>query len=274
MMTPPSPLRLAIAQIPMAWELDDNLHAMLRALRLAHAQGARLCAFSELALTGFHRRIAEGAQPQRLAPAQAQLHALAAELGVALAYGVPTFGADGERFNSHLFVEANGEPAGVVSKNGLTAPEATFFQRGHTRPVFMFCGLRCTAVICREIEDFEPVTRQLAGSGVQLILWPGQMRPDPAKTVVDPPEHVQDALRLAPATGAFIVQTNWPNALNRPQESRFTGHSACVSPTGELLFRLPREGFGVGVFTLGEAAVRWLPWPDDPTAAACILGTP
>lgn len=251
--------RMAIAQIPMHWELDDNLAAMRHAMHVAHDQGAALCAFAELAVTGFHRRIAEGALPERVGPAVAELQALAARLGVAAAFGVPTFGANGERFNSHLFVDAQGGLAGCVAKNGLTAPEATFFQAGSERPVFPVCGLAGTAVICREIEDFEPVTRQLAGTGVRLILWPGQMRPDPAKPAIDPPEHVRDAQALAHATSAYIVQTNWPNALNRPEEGEYAGESACIGPNGRLLFRLPRRGLGLGVFNLGDEAVTWLP---------------
>ena len=273
--TPAAGLRLAVAQIPMYWELRDNLAAMRRAMHVARDHGAALCAFAELAVTGFHRRIAEGALPERVGPAVAELQALAARLGMAAAFGVPTFGkngnevdgagagagadAEGGRFNSHVFVDAQGRLVGCVAKNGLTAPEATFFDAGRERPVFPVCDLVGTAVICREIEDFEVVTRQLAGTGVQLILWPGQMRPDPAKPVADPPGHVRDAQAMARATNAFIVQTNWPNALNRPEESQNTGHSACISPEGRLLFRLPRQGLGVGVFDLGDETVTWLP---------------
>jgi hypothetical protein len=57
------------------------------------------------------------------------------------------------------------------------------------------------------------------------------------------------------------VQTIWPNALNRPEESARTGHSACIAPDGELLFRLPMQGYGVGVFTLGDRHYRWHPVP-------------
>lgn len=37
------------------------------------------------------------------------------------------------------------------------------------------------------------------------------------------------------------------------------GHSACIAPTGELLFRLPREGRGVVVFALGSHEFAWHP---------------
>lgn len=270
--------RIAIAQVPMHWELAANVLAMKHAMQLAHAQGAGLCAFAELALTGFHRRIVEWAKPELVGPAVAEVQAAAASLGLAVAFGAPTFGglgdglsdgrigghaAGAQRFNSHLFVSGTGALAGVVRKVGLTAPEATFFAPGVGRPVVRLAvgegTLACTAVICREVEDHEAVVGALAGSGVELILWPGQMRPDPAKPPQDPPAHVVQAQALARATGAWVVQTNWPNALNRPEESAHAGHSACIAPSGELLFRLPVQGFGVGVFTLGKRSFEWCP---------------
>jgi predicted amidohydrolase len=256
---PPLNLRIAIAQIPMHWELAANVQSMKRAMAVAKADGAYLVAFSELAITGFHRRIVEWAKPEIIGSAIAELQHTVAALGIAAVFGAPTFAASGERFNSHLFVAASGALVGTVSKAGLTEPEATFFSRGSSRPTFGLGEVVCSAVICREIEDHAHVVDQLANTGVQVLFWPGQMRPDPAKPVQDPPEYVAQAQSLAVATGAYIVQTNWPNALNRPEESENTGHSACVAPTGELLFRLPMQGFGVGSFTLGQRAYSWYP---------------
>lgn len=254
--------RLAIAQIPMHWEIADNVGTMKAAMHAAKAEGACLCAFPELAVTGFHRRIVEHAQPALVAPAVAELQATAARLALAVAFGAPTFGDSGERYNSHLLVEADGSLAAVVPKNGLTDPEATFFARGTTRPVARIGGIDCSAVICREVEDLQDVSRQLQGQGAAVLLWPGQMRPDPAKPVQDPPAHVVQAQALAAELGACVVQSNWPNALNRPEESAGTGRSACISAAGELLFRLPPQGFGTAVFTLGERHFAWIPLGD------------
>jgi len=252
-------MRIAIAQIPMHWELDANLHEIKRAMHMTRGEGAVLCAFSELALTGFHRRIGEWAKPELVLPALDELRELAARLGLAIALGAPSFSVAGAPLNSHVLIDESGAVVATVAKIGLTAPEATFFQPGTSRPVAVLAGARCTAVICREIEDHDSVVGQLAGTGVRLILWPGQMRPDPAKPVQDPPAHVVQAQTMARAVNAFVVQTNWPNALNRPEESEHTGHSACISPTGELLFRLPKQVFGIGLFTLGERAYEWRP---------------
>jgi omega-amidase len=250
---------MVIAQIPMHWEMRDNVDSMKRALEVARNDGATLCAFPELAVTGFHRRIVDWAKPELSEPAVDELRAAAAAFGVSAAFGAPTYSPDGTRFNSHLFVGSDGSLVGRVSKIGLTAPEATFFAPGTDRPTLVFSGLNCSAVICREIEDSEQVLPQLQGKDVELIFWPGQMRPDPAKPVREPPEHVAQAQELARLTAAYVVQSNWPNALNRPEESENTGHSACIAPTGELLFRLPKEGYGIAVFNLGERVFRWHP---------------
>ena len=240
----------------MHWTVDGNLSEMVSAMRLAKREGAEACVFPELALPGFHREIVSLAKPHLIGPAIESLQAECASLSIAIALGAPTFDEAGLR-NSYLFLSSAGERLAVIHKSGLTAPEATFFVRGTERPVTGFCGLRTSAVICREIEDEDQVCSQLQNHGSQLLLWPGQMRPDPDKPSSDPPEHVVQAQALAARIGAHVVQANWPNALNRPSESADTGHSAVISPTGSLLFRAPKAQPGVAVFTLGAAEFSW-----------------
>jgi predicted amidohydrolase len=55
--------RIAIAQIAVHWTTRENVDAMCRALTVAQREGAVLFAFSELAVTGFHREIAREARP-------------------------------------------------------------------------------------------------------------------------------------------------------------------------------------------------------------------
>jgi omega-amidase len=248
---------IAIAQVAMHWTLADNLAEIERAMRLARAEGAALCAFAELAITGFHRDIVTQGVPDLVDPAVKRVAVLSAELGLAVAIGAPSFGADGARHNSHLLIDERGMLQARVHKIGLTAPEATFFQPGVDRPVATLSGLRCTAVICREVEDHGPVLEQLRADPPDLVFWPGQMRPDPDKPPATPPEHVQQAMRLAHDSGAWFLQSNWPNALNRPEESAHCGASACIAPDGTLMFRLPEQQSGVAVFTLGERRFRW-----------------
>jgi omega-amidase len=251
--------RIAIAQIAMHWHTHENVSAMRRAMDLAHARGAHLCGFSELAVTGFHRQIAREATPERVMPAVRQLAAHGASLSLGIAVGAPTFGEDGAIFNSHLLISEHGETTAEVRKRGLTAAEATFFARGASRPIGLLHGLRCSAVICREVSDLESVSADLPHGAVSLVFVPGALRQDPEKPRTEPPEYVRDIQRLAIASNAYVVQTNWPNALNRPQESVEGGGSTVASPIGEVLFRLPGQAAGLAVFDLGESVFEWHP---------------
>jgi omega-amidase len=261
-MTQQRPKTIAIGQLRMHWTIEGNMAAIISAIELAHHRGASLCVFPELAITGFHRQIVVLAKPGLIAPEISRLQAFCAQKSIAVAIGAPIFTDDGTRFNSVLFINGLGEIALTVSKIGLTPAEATFFAAGTQRPIAKIGDLRCTAVICREVEDRAEVLAQLPPGSVDLIVWPGQMRPDPDKPVSDPPGHVVQAQQIAQSTGAFMVQANWPNALNRPEESAQTGRSAVIAPNGELLFRLPEEAPGVAVFDLGARTFEW--YPDTP----------
>lgn len=251
--------RVAIAQITMHWTTAENVASMRSAMDLAHARGARLCGFSELAVTGFHRCIAREARPDVVSPAVHALQAHAATLSLGIAAGAPTFDRDGAIYNSHLLIDERGTTVATVPKRGLTDPEATFFKRGASRPIANLQGLRCSAVICREVEDLALVCSELPPGTVDLIFVPGALRQDPEKPRTDPPEYVRHIQRLAAAARAHVVQTNWPNALNRPEESVDGGGSTVASPDGELVFRLPAQAAGVGVFTLGQRHFEWHP---------------
>lgn len=250
--------RIAIAQVRMHWTIEENLREIRQAMLLASGQGAAICAFSELAVTGFHRQIVELAKPELVQPAVEEVRALSAELMLATAIGAPSFDGAGQRYITHHLIDERGCIAASVGKNGLTDPEATFFARGSGRPVGTLQGLKCSAVICREVGDLAEVSAQLPLGSADVIFVPGALRQDPDKPPSDPPPYVDDMRALALATGTWVVQTNWPNALNRPEESRDAGRSGVVSPEGELMFRLPKEASGLGVFTLGERTFEWL----------------
>ena len=128
--------------------------------------------FRPLSVTGFHRQIAREADPATVAAAVGELQSECASLSIAAAVGAPTFGEDGTKFISHLLIVERGEISAKVSKQGLTAAEGTFFQAGASRPVGRMQGLRCSAVICREVEDHEYVSRELPHGSVDLIFVP------------------------------------------------------------------------------------------------------
>ena len=210
--------RVAIAQVRMHWTLEENLDAIRKAMLLANAEGAAICAFSELAVTGIHRKIGDLAKPELVGPAVEEIRELSARLKMGTALGAPTFDSAGYMYITHHLIDEGGRITAAISKRGLTDPEATFFARGSGRPVGVVQGLKCTAVICREVCDFDQVTEDIPKSSVDLIFVPGSLRQDPDKPPSDPPPYVDDIRALAVATGSYMVKTTWPDALNRPEE--------------------------------------------------------
>jgi omega-amidase len=241
----------------MYWSGAENAGAVCRSIERAAAAHARICVFPELAVTGFHRRIAEAAKPDLVAESMRSIAATCARHSIAAAVGAPTFGEDGRIYNSQILVDERGQCAGVVEKKGLTDPEATFFARGAARPVVALQGRRCTAVICREIEDLDDVCAQIGDTAPEFIFWPGMMGPEEGAEPVDPPVHVQRAQDLARRTGAHVIQANWPLSLNYPEQSYKTGRSVVIAPSGDIEFALPPAQAGLAVFTLGDSSYAW-----------------
>jgi predicted amidohydrolase len=238
----------------MEWSGVANTQSMLRAMMQAASSGAQLCVFPELAVTGFHRQIRTEATRHLVEAHTQALRQACRDLSLAIVFGSPSFGDDGRVFNSCVFIDERGQQVGVIEKIGLTPAEETFFARGSTRTSVELLGYRTTAVLCREIDDLEELEAELPSLSPQIIFWPGMMRP-----AVDGSEstHVQHAQQLARCTGAFIIQANWPNSLNYPEESAEAGHSVVLAPRGDELIRLPMAAAGVGVFELGQAKLEW-----------------
>lgn len=265
MTNPVTALRLAVAQQAMAWTTERNVAHIVEALALAAGQGAQLCLFPELALTGFHRQIREQARPEIVEPALQQVRAACRNARIASLIGLPTFASDGGVRNSYAFIAADGELGATVHKNGLTAAEHTFFAAGVDRPVMRFSGRDCTTVMCREIEDVDAIAAQLDAAPVQLVFWPSIVGHPPG-TIAEPERAVQDlgylhrAGEFARRLNTHLVQCNWPHALNAP-ERKYQGESKAYAPDGEVLLTLPRDAAGLAVFELGAREFHWTPLP-------------
>jgi predicted amidohydrolase len=265
MMNSDTGVRMATAQQQMHWTTANNVAQIVAALGLAAEQGAGICVFPELALTGFHRGIREQGTAAVVEPAVRQVQVACCACRIACALGSPTFDVSGMVLNSYLHIDVSGDIVSTVSKNGLTPAEPTFFAPGYDRPVMQYAGRACTTVMCREIDDLEAIATQLHGDPVDLIFWPSLVGHPPG-TVHPTPEDTADlgyfkrTAALAQRLNAFVVQSNWPNALNTP-DSTYLGESRVYAPDGEILLMLPRDESGVGVFALGDRSFRWTPLP-------------
>lgn len=265
-----SALRVAIAQAPMQWTTEANLAVIEAAMHMAADRGAAICVFSELAVTGFHRQIRAEAVPEKVGPAIERIQDKCQAFGMACAVGAPTFAAAGGAiYNSYLHIDERGEIVGQVDKTGQTPAEATFFHGGRGRPVSVLQGRKTSAVLCREVEDLALVQAHLPAGAAELVFWPGAMGRAPENRDETWVDCVPLAQRLARQSKAWVVQNNWPNALNNPDspDSFHLGGSKVFSPVGELLLTLPMCTPGVATFDLGATEFVWDALPGPPNAA-------
>lgn len=237
----------------MHWTLAGNLGETLAALEVAAAAGAVGCVCTELAVTGFHRLLPELVDAAALADAEAQLRAACARLGLAAAVGLPTLGGGGEVFNSHLYINADGQEVGRVHKRGLTPSEAGFFAPGRARGWFHLGGCQVTSVLCREMLDGDGLRHELQvapGDGPRLIFWPSYIGASDAEQAALCAAYRAGARELAVALDAWVLQSNWPESLNLPGPWGF-GESVVLAPDGRCVTTLPRDAAALVVIELG-----------------------
>ena len=248
-------LRWVVAQPRMHWTLADNLAETLATLEAAAAAGAEGCVCTELALTGFHRRMPEQLDAAALAAAEADLRQACARLGLAAAVGVPTLGEGGAVFNSHLYIDAKGREVARVHKRGLTPSEASFFASGGTRSWAVLGGVLATSVLCREMLDgaaLMPELRAALPAGdvrPRVIFWPSYIGESDPEQAALCEAYRHGAQVLARELGAWVLQSNWPEGLNLPGLQGF-GASVVIAPDGERVRTLPHDAAALQVVDL------------------------
>ncbi len=234
----------------MHWTLQGNLGEILAALEAAAAAGAEGCVCTELALTGFHRRMPQLLDAQALADAEAQIRAAGQRLGIAAVVGVPTLGEGGAVFNSHLYIDATGRELGRVHKRGLTDSEATFFTRGGARGWMAIGDVWATSVLCRETLDVDRLLPELselsADARPRVIFWPSYIAESDAELCQ---AYRDGAERLARELDAWVLQSNWPEGLNEPGQRGF-GAGVVIAPGGSRMQTLPRDAAALAVIEL------------------------
>ncbi len=255
------PPRLALCQMRMHWTGDENTASIVAWMQRAADAGADIALFPELAVTGIHRRIAEAAQPALVAGWMEQVQAACQRHDIAASVGAPIFNDDGSICIAQHFLNRSGQVVGVIHKRGLTAPEATFFVPGSDRSTLRLLGHKWNAVICREFEDVEAIACEWQPDPPDIVLWPGLMRPDPAKPRTNSPAYFAQMQTFAKRCAFHVVMVNWPNALNRPEESAESGASVVISPAGKILLALPKARAGMAVFELGQTTFEWMADP-------------
>ena len=164
-------MRVALGQIVgTPGNVMANLALMERLAADAARQGGDLLLLPELFLSGYNI----GADVQRLAepldgPSAGAARDIAAEAGIAIAYGYPERAPEGV-YNSAAIIDRSGRFIANYRKTHLWGPyERAQFLPGQRSEVFELDGIRFGFMICYDI-DFPELSRGLALAGADAII--------------------------------------------------------------------------------------------------------
>jgi predicted amidohydrolase len=169
-------MRIACFQGPRDAGTPAQNLARLEAVAIqVRAEGADILIAPEMFLTGYAlgpEAVASVSEPLD-GPSVTEARRIASANGLALVFGMPERGVDGNIYNTAIAIGRNGDLLATYRKTHLYGDvDRTQFSQGSALPQpFDLGGFRTALLICYDIE-FPEVARSLALDGVQLIIAP------------------------------------------------------------------------------------------------------
>ncbi|RMQ46261.1 Carbon-nitrogen family hydrolase [Pseudomonas cichorii] len=169
-------MRIALYQCPpLPLDIAGNLLRLEQQAQAAALQKAGLLVCPEMFLTGYNigaetaRKLAQPADGM----AAARVAEIARANGIAIVYGYPELGTDGQIYNAAQLIDSHGKSLGNYRKTHLFGElDKSMFAAGKDDfPVVELNGWRLGLLICYDVE-FPENTRRLALAGAELILVP------------------------------------------------------------------------------------------------------
>ncbi|PZG28901.1 nitrilase [Spongiactinospora gelatinilytica] len=162
--------KVALCQIPVAYDPDTNLKRAVEVIDEAAAQGADLAVFPEATLTRFGSRVAESAQPLD-GPFVSGLAAAARTRGLPVIAGVFEPG-EGRVHNTTVAIDGAGVVKAAYRKihlfDAFTARESDLVAPGRTPVVAELAGLRIGLITCYDVR-FPELARALVDAGADVF---------------------------------------------------------------------------------------------------------
>ena len=259
-------LKVAAAQLGPIQRTDDRQSVVTRLIELlrnAHSQKAELVVFPELALTTFFPRwfvddISQADhwyETQMPSAITQPLFDEAKKLGIGFCLGYAELTENGERFNTQILVERNGDVVAKYRKVHIPGhethePDRPFqhAERYYFKPsdegfgVWQAFGGRIGMMICND-RRWPESYRVMGLQGVEMILCgyntPLQYIPDPTQ---DPLQSFHNALVMqsgAYQNGTFVVGVA-KGGVEEGVDS--LADSSIIAPSGELLAKTSTSG--------------------------------
>ena len=266
--------RIAVAQVRISEDAEENLQTLRRAVAGATMRGARVLLLPEATLTPFGTDLREAAE-QHHPRFAALVEQLAAHHDLVIVAGSFT-PADGDRVHNTVIARGPGVRADyrkIHLFDAYGARESQTVAPGSELVTIEVDGTPLGIATCYDVRFPEQFTA-LARRGAQAILLPIAWAEGPAKS-----EQLRLLLRARAldSTCAILAADQAPDPHYRGRAPRGIGESAVISPLGQVSAELGREeGMLVVDLDLAEIAQARLELPvlEHGRAAAAALEEP
>ncbi|NNU16362.1 carbon-nitrogen hydrolase family protein [Parvularcula sp. ZS-1/3] len=251
-------MRVAAVQMRSGIDRASNLEAAEALIRKAASEGASFIATPEMTtLVDQNRKriLASVAEPSP--DEESALCALSQELGVTLSIGsMPVMGEKEGMLRNRQLLVSEGRVVATYDKvhlfdvdldTGESWKESSLYEPGEEAVVADLGGVKLGLTVCFDLR-FPKLYRQLAEAGAQVFTVPA------AFTVPTGKAHWLTLLKArAIETGSFVIA---PAQGGEHEDGRRTyGHSAIISPWGEVLDELQHDEPGIAYADIDFAKV-------------------
>ncbi|SPF68287.1 Carbon-nitrogen hydrolase domain profile [Propionibacterium ruminifibrarum] len=229
-------MRIALAQLTVTTDPQENLALVSDFASRAAREGAELVVFPEATMCSFRRNPARAAEPAG-GPWASAVQALAAELGVVIAAGMFTTAPDGRVRNTLLVTDRDLVCYDKIHLfDALGQRESDRVAPGDRLVVAEVAGERLGLAICYDVR-FPAQFTELARRGARAMLVCASWAPGPDKV------HQWRTLVTARAMDSvsFVVAVDQAGPAEDYGLPTGVGHSMVVDPSGRVLLELGEQ---------------------------------
>jgi predicted amidohydrolase len=210
--------------------IRSNFNQMVRWVRLAEKEGAKLVCFPELNLCGYCTRSKLPLPALSLNdPIISEIVELSVSLDMVILAGLIETGRHNENYISHIVALPSGN-LGVYRKLHMAPPEQTLFSCGNKVPVFKAAGTTFGVQLCYDAH-FPELSAKMTELGAEVIFIP---HASPRGSAVE--KHTS-WMRHLPArafdNSIFIVACN--QVGGNSNQLTFPGNALVLAPSGKLI---------------------------------------
>ncbi|RYU47534.1 carbon-nitrogen hydrolase family protein [Aliivibrio finisterrensis] len=237
-------MKVGIAQMPMDWTIEGNAKTICNIVTKNY--DLDVLVFPELAITGFHRDIRNQAHQHLVENALNEI-SIQCQLSDTLVFIGYPLNENNKVYNAYTAINEQGTLAIVWRKVGLTPSECTFFESGDQRSILEHPLGTFSSYLCREASDVNWIIEQLSSQSPSYILWPSYIGEAESSINAESTNYDAGSKKIAQSLSTMVIQCNWPNSLNNPNDNGLGG-SKIISSHGNIIAQLPFDETCIGVF--------------------------